>query len=164
MTYSYYMQMEGRLFLEVERSAVVIRSDQVFKDGNHRTSTLLCFEYLRMANFVLEAHPLLIYSILSIVGEMRFERSVLILQRMLQTRSYKVAEDLSSVECRQQKACEVKQLPVWATQVYQAEPIFTDVKIPLIERREFARWLKRYDRPLFRSWRIIRTRVGTARD
>jgi len=156
--------MKENPFLEVARSAVVIRRDQIFKDGNHRTSTLLCFEYLRMASFVLEAHPLLIYSILSIVGEIRFERSVLILQRMLQKRSYKVAEDLPSVEYLQQKACEAKELPVWATQVYQAESIFTDVKIPLIERRAFARWLKRYDRLLFRSWRIIRTRAGTARD
>ena len=156
--------MRENPFLEVARSAVVIRRDQIFKDGNHRTSTLLCFEYMRMANFVLTAHPLLIYSILSVADEMSFERSVLVLQRMLQKGSYKVTEDLSSVEYRRQKACEVKELPVWASQVYQAESIFTNIKIPLVERRAFARWLKRHDRLLFRSWRIIRTRAGTARD
>ena len=156
--------MKENPFLEVARSAVVIRRDQVFKDGNHRTSTLLCFEYMRMANYALTANPLLIYSVLSVADEMSFERSVSMLQQMLQRGSYKVAEGLELVKYRRQKASEVKELPVWVTQVYQAESIFTNIKIPLDERRAFSRWLKRYDSLLFRSWRIIRTRAGTARD
>lgn len=122
---------------EVARSCVHLRLEQYFFDGNHRTSTLLLFEHLRLCNVAITAPPLHVYLFLGLAEDLRAEPTIALLVRFLERHSM-----FGATEIPTGYRSTIKEIPVLATQVYLVYSALFNGFAGLRQRRAAYRWLK----------------------
>jgi hypothetical protein len=143
---------------EISRSSVTFRLEQYVVDGNHRTSTLLIYEYLSTFNMRLDYHPLLIYLLLSLGEELGLHQTATTLANFI---SKHVSNSGVTEAYRNDYRRKIKEeIPLLATQIYQIRLSLSNRTKDLDERRKAYRWLKREHTWLWRGLHILVTLDG----